>query len=111
VLPLLYLAFDDADDRPLIIGQREENSDPKSIFDEDVSLFLEAKNKRQVVMVTHKANTVVNTDAEQILVAPAGPHATGELPPISYVSGGLKTLEAHQLVASTFCQQSVSKTR
>ena len=55
-----------------------------------MSLFLASKNKRQVIMVTHNANLVVNTDADQIIVADAGPHSPGELPPISYLSGGLK---------------------
>jgi len=90
VLLLLYLALDDADDRPLIIDQPEENLDPKSIFDELVSLFLQAKSKRQVIMVTHNANLVINTDADQIIVATAGTHAAGELPPITYTSGGLE---------------------
>ena len=79
ILLLLYLALDDADDRPLIIDQPEENLDPKSIFDELVSLFLAAKSKRQVIMITHNANLVVNADADQIIVAQAGPHAPGEL--------------------------------
>ncbi len=91
VLLLLYLALDDADDRPLIIDQPEESLDPKSIFDELASLFLEAKNKRQVIMVTHNANLVVNTDADQIIVAQVGPHRPGELPPITYLSGGLES--------------------
>jgi hypothetical protein len=38
VLLLLYLALDDADDRPLIIDQPEENLDPKSVYDELVPL-------------------------------------------------------------------------
>jgi predicted ATPase len=54
-----YLALDDADDRPLIIDQPEENLDPKSIFDELIGLFVRAKHKRQVIMVTHNANLVV----------------------------------------------------
>lgn len=91
VLLLLYLALDDADDRPLIIDQPEENLDPKSVFDELVGLFLEARTKRQVIMVTHNANLVVNTDADQIIVAEAGPHLSGELPPITYTSGGLES--------------------
>lgn len=91
VLLLLYLALDDADDRPLIIDQPEENLDPKSIFDELVDLFIAAKDKRQVIMVTHNANLVVNTDADQVIVATAGTHAPGELPPITYVSGGLES--------------------
>jgi energy-coupling factor transporter ATP-binding protein EcfA2 len=90
VLLLLYLALDDADDRPLIIDQPEENLDPKSIFDELVNLFVIAKDKRQVILVTHNANLVVNTDADQIIVATAGTHAPGELPSITYLSGGLE---------------------
>jgi len=93
VLLLLYLALDDADDRPLIIDQPEENLDPKSVFDELVSLFVAAKSKRQVIMVTHNANLVINTDADQIIIANAGPHPTGGLPSITYVAGGLE--EAH----------------
>ena len=98
VLLLLYLALDDADDRPLIIDQPEENLDPKSIFDELVPLFVRAKNKRQVIMVTHNANLVVNTDADQIIVAEAGPHPPGELPPITYLSGGLESAAIRKAV-------------
>lgn len=90
VLLLLYLALDDADDRPLIIDQPEENLDPKSVFDELVSLFIAAKSKRQIIMVTHNANLVINTDADQIIVAEVGPHQIGGLPPITYTAGGLE---------------------
>jgi hypothetical protein len=90
VLLLLYLSLDDADDRPLIIDQPEENLDPKSVFYELVSLFVAAKAKRQVIIVTHNANLVVNTDADQVIVASAGPHPAGGLPNITYVAGGLE---------------------
>ncbi|MDM8011862.1 MAG: AAA family ATPase [Parasphingorhabdus sp.] len=89
VLLLLYLALDRVDDRPLIIDQPEENLDPKSIFDELVPLFAEAKLRRQVIMVTHNANLVINTDADQIIIAEAGTHVPGQLPTISYTAGGL----------------------
>lgn len=98
VLLLLYLALDDSDDRPLIIDQPEENLDPKSVFDELVALFIAAKAKRQVIMVTHNANLVINTDADQIIVASAGPHPLGGLPPITYVSGGLESAEIRKAV-------------
>lgn len=98
VLLLLYLALDDADDRPLIIDQPEENLDPKSVFDELVGLFVAAKAKRQVIIVTHNANLVINTDADQIIVAEAGPHQAGGLPPISYVGGGLENAEIRKAV-------------
>jgi energy-coupling factor transporter ATP-binding protein EcfA2 len=98
VLLLLYLALDDSDDRPLIIDQPEENLDPKSVFDELVELFVVAKAKRQVIIVTHNANLVINTDADQIIVASAGPHPSGGLPPITYVAGGLESSEIRKAV-------------
>jgi hypothetical protein len=98
VLLLLYLALDDTDDRPLIIDQPEENLDPKSVFDELVTIFIEAKAKRQVIMVTHNANLVINTDADQIIVAEAGPHPSGGLPLIKYVAGGLENASIRKAV-------------
>lgn len=98
VLLLLYLALDDADDRPLIIDQPEENLDPKSVNDELVPLFRSAKHRRQVVMVTHNANLVVNVDADQIIVADVNPNAGSGLPTISYRAGGLDEAETRTAV-------------
>jgi hypothetical protein len=71
VLLLLYLSIDRDDDRPLVIDQPEENLDPKSVFDELVKRFRDAKTRRQIIVVTHNANLVVNADADQIIVAQA----------------------------------------
>ena len=90
VLLLLYLALDDQDDRPLLIDQPEENLDPKSVFEELVPLFIQAKSHRQVIMVTHNANLVINTDADQIIIAEAGAHSHDGLPTITYRSGGFE---------------------
>ena len=98
VLLLLYLALDDADDRPLIIDQPEENVDLKSVNDELVPLFIAAKIKRQVIIVTHNANLVINTDADQVIVAEAGPHQAGGLPPITYRAGGLENASIRKAV-------------
>jgi hypothetical protein len=98
VLLLLYLALDNSDDRPLIIDQPEENLDPKSVFEELVALFIAAKAKRQVIMVTHNSNLVINTDADQIIVAEAGQHPSGGLPPISYAAGGLENATIRRAV-------------
>lgn len=98
VLLLLYLALDESDDRPLIIDQPEENLDPKSVFEELVSLFIMAKTKRQVIIVTHNANLVINTDADQIIVADAGPHHIGGLPSITYSAGGLENAAIRKAV-------------
>ncbi|OAN71706.1 phosphotransferase [Rhodobacteraceae bacterium EhC02] len=98
VLLLLYLALDDSDNRPLVIDQPEENLDPKSVFEELVHLFIEAKAHRQIIIVTHNANLVINTDADQIIIAESGPHPHGALPPITYRSGGLESAEIRKAV-------------
>lgn len=98
VLLLLYLAVDQSDDRPLIIDQPEENLDPKSIFDELVGRFVETRRRRQIIIVTHNANLVVNTDADQVIVASAGAHRPGQLPEMTYISGGLENPEIRQQV-------------
>lgn len=100
VLLLLYLALDESDDRPLIIDQPEENLDPQSVNDELVPLFIAAKSKRQVIIVTHNANLVINTDADQIIIAEAGPHQIGGIPPITYKGGGLENASIRKSVCN-----------
>lgn len=100
VLLLLYLAIDADDDRPLIIDQPEENLDPQSVFEELVPVFREAKKRRQIVIVTHNANLVVNTDVDQVIVARCGPHRPGKLPEISYQTGGLESNETRSAVCA-----------
>ncbi|MGE4063388.1 MAG: TrlF family AAA-like ATPase [Rhodospirillaceae bacterium] len=98
VLLLLYLGFDQDDDRPLIIDQPEENLDPKSVYDELVGLFVQAKRRRQVILVTHNANLVVNTEADQVIVAAIGSNPGHGLPPITYRTGGLDAAEVRKMV-------------
>jgi hypothetical protein len=98
VMLLLYLVLDEKNDKPLIIDQPEENLDPKSIHNELVPLFEQAKERRQIFMVTHNANLVVNTDADQVVVATAGNRKGSGLPPISYESGGLEDAHIRQSV-------------
>lgn len=93
VLLLLYLVIDQKDPRPLIIDQPEENLDPKSVFDELVPHFRAARKRRQVIIVTHNANLVVNTDADQVIVASSTPNAGGGLPNVSYLCGSLEAPE------------------
>jgi hypothetical protein len=90
VLLLLYLAVDQSETDPLITDQPEENLDPESVYTELVQLFRKASDRRQVIMITHNANLVVNTDVDQVLVAHCGSVREGKLPEFSYLSGGLE---------------------
>lgn len=58
-----------------------------------------AKQKRQIIMVTHNANLVINTDADQIIVASVGAQTSAGLPPITYVTGGLE----EEMIRKTAC--------
>jgi hypothetical protein len=51
-------------------------------------------------MVTHNANLVINTDADQIIVAEVGTAIAGGLPPIRYQSGGLDEKPIRTLVCN-----------
>lgn len=59
---------------PLILDQPEDDLDNHLIYDLIVTQLREVKQRRQVIIVTHNANIVVNGDAELILalVARAG---------------------------------------
>jgi hypothetical protein len=98
VLLLLYLVIDAQDRRPLIIDQPEENLDPKSVFDELVPHFRSARKRRQVIIVTHNANLVVNTDADQVIVASAEPNPEGGLPTVTYRCGSIENARIRKIV-------------
>ena len=61
-----------------------------SVFERLVPFFRAAKRRRQVLLVTHNPNLVVNTDADQVIVARCSPRGTGALPEFSYIAGGLE---------------------
>ena len=89
VLLILYLAADRIDRRPLIVDQPDENLDNQSVYEILRGYFRAAKSRRQVVIITHNPNLVVNTDAEEVVVAEATVQASG-LPSITYSSGALE---------------------
>jgi energy-coupling factor transporter ATP-binding protein EcfA2 len=90
VLLTLYLALDQWDQRPLIIDQPEENLDPRSVYSDLVPFFRDAAKRRQIIMVTHNANLVVNTDSDQVIVAEAERRSPTALPQVQYLAGGLE---------------------
>lgn len=66
VLLKLFLA---EGEYPLIVDQPEDNLDNKFIYNELVGAFRDAKVDRQIIIATNNANLLVNTDAEQVIVA------------------------------------------
>jgi len=64
----------------------------QSVFEILRSFFRTAKAVRQVFIVTHNPNLVVNTDAEQIIVAACTTQENG-LPRIRYLRGALESCD------------------
>ena len=89
VLLILYLGMDVADTRPLIVDQPDENLDNESIYELLTTYFKTAKRRRQIILIIHNPNLVVNADSEQVIVATAERRQNG-LPHITYQSGALE---------------------
>lgn len=66
-LLLIFYLILDQDDIPLVIDQPEENLDNQSVYKILVPFIKEAKNRRQIIIVTHNPNLAVVCDAEQVI--------------------------------------------
>ncbi len=66
LLLIFYLMLDQRD-IPLVIDQPEDNLDNKSVYEILVTFLKEAKQRRQIIIVTHNPNLAVVADAEQII--------------------------------------------
>ncbi len=70
--------------KPFIFDQPEDDLDNDFIMHHLVPIFKMIKKYRQVIIVTHNANLVVNADAEQVIVA------TNEGEVLKYESGAIE---------------------
>lgn len=85
VLLIFYLALS-KESKPIIIDQPEDNLDNQSIYSKLVPCICRAKQKRQVIIVTHNPNIAVACDAEQIIFCHKDPNTNQ----IEYVSGAIE---------------------
>ncbi|MBC8527672.1 MAG: hypothetical protein H8D22_12615 [Candidatus Cloacimonetes bacterium] len=81
ILIKIYLA---QGDKPIIIDSHDDHLDNEFIMDELVKAIRQAKSYRQVILVSNNGNVVINSDAEQIIVANIN---KGE---ISYIAGAIE---------------------
>lgn len=72
--------------KPFIFDQPEDDLDNDFIMNDLVPIFKKIKKYRQVIIVTHNANLVVNADAEQVILA------ENENEILSYDSGGIENI-------------------
>ena len=81
VLIKIYLA---QGDKPIIIDSHDDHLDNEFIMDELVKAIRQAKNYRQVILASNNGNVVINSDAEQIIIANRNDGL------ISYISGSIE---------------------
>lgn len=70
--------------KPIIFDQPEDDLDNEFIMSNLIDLFKDLKKYRQVIIVTHNANLVINADAEQIIIA------NNDKGKLNYISGSLE---------------------
>lgn len=111
VILQLYLSLSNAD-CPILIDQPEDNLDNRTVFKELNDYIKDSKKRRQIIMVSHNANLVVNTDAENIIIA----NQTGEDGKenrkyrFEYVNGSLEnTFPKNNKVSGILYQQGVKE--
>jgi ABC-type cobalamin/Fe3+-siderophores transport system ATPase subunit len=95
VLLILYLGMDVADSRPLVVDQPDENLDNESIYKLLTAYFKKAKARRQIILITHNPNLVVNADSEQVIIASCGRRENG-FPHVTYHSGALENISPEE---------------
>lgn len=88
---------------PILIDQPEDNLDNRSITKDLVSYLRNKKLERQIIVVTHNPNVVVNADAENIIVAnQRGQNDIVTTSPFQfdYINGSLENSKPHDISES-----------
>ncbi len=78
---------------PILIDQPEDNLDNRTIFKDLNNFIKDKKQVRQILLVTHNANLVVSTDAEEVIVANQSGQDTGKINTkfqFEYITGSLE---------------------
>lgn len=92
-LLLIFYLLIDLDDIPLIIDQPEENLDNQTVYDLLVPSIYEARQRRQIFIVTHNPNLAVVCDAEQIIYATIDKKNKNR---VEYLTGAIENKEINK---------------
>lgn len=93
-LLLIFYLLIDRRDVPLIIDQPEDNLDNQTVYDMLVACLREARQRRQVIIVTHNPNLAVVCDADQIIHSHIDKQDKNK---VTYTSGSLENPKTNTL--------------
>jgi ABC-type enterochelin transport system ATPase subunit len=94
VILMLIIGLSDSS-APILIDQPEDNLDNRSITKDLVSYLKNKKLDRQIILVTHNPNIVVNADAENVIVANQkgqNDNKTSSIYKFDYINGSLENM-------------------
>jgi ABC-type lipoprotein export system ATPase subunit len=94
-LLLIFYLLVDKDDIPFVMDQPEGNLDNHTIYKLLGECIREAKQRRQIIMVTHNPNLAVACDAEQIICASLD-QKDGHR--VRYVAGAIENPDINRMV-------------
>lgn len=94
-LLLVFYLLVDKDDIPLVIDQPEENLDNQTVYELLVPCIKEAKQRRQIFIVTHNPNLAVVCDAEQVICAELDKKDNFRM---KYLSGAIENLKINKAI-------------
>jgi len=86
-LLLVFYLLVDNDTIPLVIDQPEENLDNESVYRMLVPCIKKAKERRQVIIITHNPNLAVVCDADQVVYCEMNKPAGNR---ITYTTGAIE---------------------
>ena len=95
LLLLLFYLLVEKNDGPLIVDQPEENLDNETVHEILVPSILLAKQRRQIIVVTHNPNLAVVADADQVIAASIDKQNKCR---VTYASGALEYPTVNQHV-------------
>ena len=94
-LLLVFYLLIDRSTAPLILDQPEENLDNETVAGTLVACINEARERRQVIMITHNPNLAVVCDADQVIRAQID---TENGCALSYPSGGIENPDMNRAI-------------
>ncbi len=94
LLLIFYLLLDKRD-IPIIIDQPEENLDNQSVYKILVHFIKKAKQRRQIIIVTHNPNLAVVCDAEQIIRMDIAKEKKNK---VSFITGGIENTDINKAI-------------
>lgn len=107
-LVILELLLENNANNPILIDQPEDNLDNRSISKDLVQLLRRVSIKKQIIIVTHNANLVVLSDADEVIVANQDPELKeNQKYRFEYITGSLENARGFSDDKNKLCSHGI----